>query len=221
MDRRRDDPKFDDDKVRTDITWVFGMISNRHFRVRITPNPSGEDSGEPQHRGGTSEVVDEKVDIERRSRIIVEHYDGVSQEEATRIAELLKEHLTGTFSPRDLQADVETEVDFPHEQIETLVRTEVGSIQTMDRVRGYQDRPGFEEHVFKWTGASDSRTSPICTEVKEEIEARGGAVPLDELQELLRTKAEKYRDEGGTLERMDHWVPHEKCRHIVVRHVDF
>lgn len=88
----------------------------------------------------------------------------------------------------------------------------------MERVQTYL-RQWEPDHVFKLSVSDDDRTHPICREVKAETEERGG-VSFEDLVSLLKEKAEEYKEVGGTRERMDHWVPHERCRHTFVRHFD-
>ena len=167
-------------------------------------------------------AVEDMVNVKRRTEIIQTHYQGVRHQQATKIAEILKENLETTegWSLDDMIQDVADTVDVSEELTRRIIRTEVASITTIDKAQTYLERERSDGFVFKWQGPSDDRTHPICAEVKEEIENRGGGVPLNELQRLLTETARKYENQGGTPERMDHWVPHEKCRHTLNRHIE-
>jgi hypothetical protein len=171
---------------------------------------------------GTEETVEETVNELDRTEIIATYYD-VSHEQARRITDIIQDHLTdeGGYSNRDILQEIQTNLEIADDLAERIVYTEVGSIQVIDTIETYQNRPDADEHLFKLVAPSDHRTHPICEEVKEQVEAQGGGVPLDELQRLLREKAEQYSDEGGTPERMDHWVAYEKFRYTVNRHVEW
>ena len=189
----------------------------------------GTDAGENQEKSSDEsgpfsappeEVLEDQVDIDRRSGIIAEYYD-VTEAEATAIAECLNGHLSGAQSSShfEMLEDVSSIVSLPTDSVEEMIMTESSSISNLRRARSYSQRSNSATYVYDWTGPSDHRTSQICIEAEKEIEEHGGALPLDDLQDLLRETAARYPDEG-TPERMDHWVPHHKCRHVIVRHVE-
>ncbi|MFC6863847.1 hypothetical protein ACFQGE_10255 [Halomicroarcula sp. GCM10025817] len=191
---------------------------------------SGDSSGSDEENesvetGGVFDVpewaVKDRVNVEKRTGIVYEHYD-VTEEQARTIAQKLKEELESTegYSQRSVRSPLEDELDIDDELLETIVWTEMASIEMLDRVNTYLDQETGGE-VYKISGPDDDRTHPVTEEAIEEIEDRGGAVPMKELAEILLEKAEKYEGEGGTPERMEHWVPHERFRFSIVRHVDF
>lgn len=165
-------------------------------------------------------AVEDRVNVERRTQIICDHYD-VEEAQAKVIAEKLKTELEDPsgWAMDPVRHELEEELDLSDDLIETIVWTESASIQVMDTVRNYLER-NEPDHVYKIQASNDSRTHPLIREAADEIEEQSG-VALHELKTILIEKAEKYADEGGTPERMDHWVPHERCRFTVVRHVDF
>ncbi len=166
-------------------------------------------------------AVEDRVNVDKRTTIIHEHYD-VTEDQACIIAQKLKETLESTdgYSQDDIIASLEDEVDLDYGLLETIVWTERASIETMDRVNSYLDRDD-PDSLYKISGPNPDadRTHPVTAEAIEEIEAKGG-VTMEELARVLIEKAEKYEDEGGTPERMEHWVPHEKFRFSIVKHVD-
>lgn len=166
-------------------------------------------------------VVEDRVNVDRRTEIIHEHYPGVDVEEARVIAETLANHMESTdgYSQRAVRDTVEEKVSLDDDLVQTIVWTERASIETIDRVSTYleQERGG---EVYEIQAPMDNRTHPVTREAVEEIEDRGAAVPMEEVAEVLLEKAQKYEGEGGTPERMEHWVPHERFRFSIVRHVD-
>lgn len=160
------------------------------------------------------ESVVDLVDISKRIEIISEHYDKVSARQARTIAKTLKEHLEDTdgYSHNGIKRDLEGKVDIDDELLETIVWTEISSIQMINRIQGYLDSSR-HDHVYKIIVSDNGH--PICVEARDEIEARDG-VTLEELTRILLDNAEEHPD--GTPDRMDHWVPHERCKSAVVRH---
>ena len=158
------------------------------------------------------ELLEGRVNSEKRREIITTHYDSVSSEEARLITEILERHMTGyEISRHEAQKEIHSQTEVSGELAEAILLTETRSIQMLETVRKYQ-----RENVLRsirWMGPDDGDVFPACREVENIVEERGGSIPLNELQGLLREKAEKYAEEGGTPERMDHWVPHEKCRY--------
>lgn len=184
---------------------------------------SEKDQTDATEAGGAFDVpawaVEDRVNTEKRTSIINEHYD-VTKEQAQAIAQTLKENMESTegYRQHDMISSLENELSLSHDQLETIVWTERASIETIDRVNSYLEQNSPDD-VYKLSGADDDRTHPVTREAIDEIEEQGG-VTMEELARILTKKAEKYEDEGGTPERMDHWVPHEKFRFSVVKHVD-
>ena len=166
-------------------------------------------------------AVEDRVNVDKRTEIIHKHYD-VTEREARTIAEKLKEELESTegYSQHYIISDLEDDLDLDYDLLERIVWTERASIETMDRVNTYLEQND-PDKLYKISGPDPDadRTHPISSEVVRETEEKGG-VTMEELARILIQKAEEYEDEGGTPERMDHWVPHEKFRFSIVAHVD-
>lgn len=167
-------------------------------------------------------MVEDKVKVSHRTEIISTHYDEITARQAKEIAQILEKHMTDPdgYRQREIRKEVEDRLELSEELAERIVWTESASIEICDTVQKYKGQMAEwgDEWVFKIPSSNDDRSHPIRVEAIEEIEERG-PLPLDEVHDLLKRKAEKYQDEGGTPERMDHWVPHEKPRYTVVREV--
>lgn len=179
--------------------------------------PAVEDSEAPPHERSEMlldpELLEDKVNVSRRSEIITTHYEDVSPEQARAIADVLERLMTGyELSQNDAKKEIQSATGLPREKVNTIVWTEQRSIQNLDSISRHREDQIASRITFQWSAPGDGDVFPGCREVENIIENRGGSVPADELQSLLREKAEEYSEQGGTPERMDHWVPHERCR---------
>lgn len=185
---------------------------------------SDDESSETEQTDGVFDIpewaVKDRVNVDKRTAIIHEHYS-VNETQARTIAEKLKKEMESTdgYDHYSIRSDLEGELDIDGELLETIVWTERASIETMDSVNTYLEQNDADD-LYKLSATDDDRTHPITREAADEIEAKGG-VTMEKLARILIEKAEKYEDEGGTPERMEHWVPHERFRFAIVRHVDF
>lgn len=157
------------------------------------------------------------VDVERRAGTIMEHYD-LSGEDARAVAEILAEELTREEGyARPMIADrIVREIDLDEERAKELVDTEVASVRNLARVRHYSAQTEGEVR-FRWLDSVGRDDSPVCADIRAAIDD-DGPVTLAELRTLVRETAAEHED--GTPERADDLVPHEQCRHTVVRHVE-
>ena len=182
-------------------SWVSGLLG-------------GEGDATDDGDDGELELA---VDVERRAGSILEHY-GLSGEDARQIAEILAAELGREEGyARSMIADrVARELDMEEGRARTIVDTEVASIRNLARVRKFTDQAGGDVR-FRWVDSVGQDDSPVCADVRSEIDDRG-PVDLDELRSIIREAASEYP--SGTPERADDLVPHERCRHTVVRHVE-
>lgn len=141
-----------------------------------------------------------------------------------KVIEILEDQLTDP-SGWSLGSLIDALIDFypdvEEDEVATIFRNETSALLNQSRERLYELRDDSEEYVYDWIGPTDHRTTEICRGIEEEIEDRGGAVPLDDLKEILRTFALAYEggSEGGTPDRVDAWQPHYQCRRTFVRRV--
>lgn len=147
-----------------------------------------------------------------------DEYNDVPHMAALRVHEIIKDNLTNPngWSIETIADDLTDDFEgISQQQAETIARTEVAAVLNKARSMAY-DASG-EELRFYWSGPSDKHTTDLCEEVKTEIENRGGYVDKQTLKQLLRKKARKFKDDGGTPERVDSFLPHYRCRHTLVR----
>lgn len=164
-------------------------------------------------------VTSDWNDVEERKETIERHYEGISATQARKIAQILCRKFTqGGTSARDMADEVMEQTGLSEERTFEIVNTERTAMSNLRRVQTYSERDDFSEHVFRWIGPNDHRTTEICRGIKRDIESRGGAVPLDILRMLIKEHAEQH--ENGTPERYDEFCPHRECRHTLTRRVD-
>lgn len=174
-------------------------------------NDTNDDSN--NNSPGTDRDDDGVISISTRTEILLEHYD-VTGRDAKTTATLLKETLEGNTGAEldGLINDINEKTDIDRDTAETIAVTERTSIQTADRLQQYRDQGFGSDTVYKVIPDGHD----ICNALSDETDERDG-VPLDELQDLMRKHAESHPD--GTPDRVDHWVVHERCEHVVTRHV--
>ncbi|MFB6143021.1 MAG: hypothetical protein ABEJ30_06730 [Halorientalis sp.] len=175
----------------------------------------GAESGsEATEEGGELEL---RVDVERRAGAIMEHY-GLSGEDARQVAEILATELGREEGyARTMVADrVARELDVSEERARTIVDSEVASVRNLARARQFREQEGHDVRV-RWVDSMGTDDSPVCADVRAAIDERG-AVTLEELREIIREAAADHPE--GTPERADDLLPHEGCRHTVVRHFE-
>jgi tRNA nucleotidyltransferase/poly(A) polymerase len=148
-------------------------------------------------------------------------YKGVPYLAAQQVEEEVKASLTQPqgWSTNSVAKRIRNEFDWMDKrQSEKIARMEVAAVlNTAKSVMFRAAEPQDEMWEYDWVGPDDANTTKICDETKEEIERRGGQVPLDVLQDVLREKAREYRSEGGTPSRVEEYIPHFECRHTLER----
>lgn len=159
---------------------------------------------------------EDSIDVDHLQGVITEFYD-VSQSNSKVIAECIENGYFEGYGYDKITRKVKEEgVALDRDQIYTIVWTELGGVQTRRNIADAheQAKRDFVNGV-EWSVPNDERgCSTVCEATAEEIEVRGGAVSVPVLQEILRTNAEKY---DGTPERMDDWIPHNRCRCTILK----
>jgi hypothetical protein len=183
-------------------SWLAGLFA-------VDDGGEGDDPDE-----GTLDLV---VDVERRAGAIMEHY-GLDGEDARTAAEILDEGVTREEGyARTMIADrVARELDVDADLARTIVDTEVASIRNLARVRKFEQQAD-DGARFRWVDSVGTDDSPVCADVRAAIDDRG-PVSRSELEDAIREAASDHDE--GTPERADDLIPHESCRHTVVRHME-
>ena len=116
------------------LTSVFG--TNREASQKDQTAADGDLNAD------TEETVEETVNNRNRVDIIATYYD-VSREQARQITDIIQNHLTdeGGYSNRDILQEIQTDLEITDDLAERIVYTEVGSIQVIDTIETYQNRP--------------------------------------------------------------------------------
>lgn len=190
--------------------WVSGLLGGA---------PAGDE--DPSGAGPPADADDGglrlSVDVDRRAAAIAGQYD-LPEADARRLAEILADEVEREAGyAREMIADrVGRELDLDAERARAIVDTEVASIRNLARAERFE-RLGGDDVRVRWVDSAGRDDSPVCADVRGAIDERG-PVTVDELRELLRDAAGAHPD--GTPERADDLVPHERCRHTPVRHVE-
>lgn len=147
-----------------------------------------------------------------------DEYNDVPHMAGLKVHEIIKDNVTDIngWSIETIANDLTDEFEgISDNQAETIARTEVAAVLNDARAKAYEASD--VELDFYWSGPDDEHTTDLCTEIKQEIENRGGYVSMDTLRKILRRKARKYRSDGGLPERVSSLLPHYSCRHTAVR----
>lgn len=164
------------------------------------------------------------LDRQGRADIIARQYDEVTLGEAEEIAGILMDHKLdnhGFRSPAKIVDEVNASMDHLNTPlVEELVRTEIASIRILGSLQGYTSQDRSHEFRYKLLKRTTHAAHPVLATALDELDRRGGAVSLARLQDLLRDAATRHESEGGTPERMDHWVAYRCPEYAVVRDLD-
>lgn len=160
---------------------------------------------------------EDSIDPDYLQDTIVDYYD-VSEPDAEVTAVCIKEgYFEGYGYDKITRNAKEAGVELERDEIHTIVWSELGGVQTRRNIADAHERVTESDFVIgvEWSVPDDERgCSPVCEATAEEIDDRGGAVSVPELQKILRRNAEKNDD--GTPKRMDNWIPHKECRCTVI-----
>lgn len=181
------------------------------FREQVWPDdmnksPSWQSDDDVTQQ--TQEWVDAVFDMRDP---MYDSYDEIPQSAGLRVKEEIRDSLTQSqgWSLDSVASGIEDEFDFLERyQAERIARQEVAAVLNEAVEISLQARP--EEPEVDWVGPDDGSTTELCEEVKNEV---NGGVKLSKLQEILRRKAEEY--DYGTPRRVDQFVPHFLCRHMI------
>lgn len=167
-------------------------------------------------------VLEKLREIIEEEDLIWDSYARLPPSAQRKIEDILEENLTQPqgWSLQSLVDDMEEE--FPEADTEYLMevaRNETSAVLNNAREEAYEEREDSESYVYSWVGPVDHRTTDTCLSIAERIEDRGGAVPMDDLKEILLEEARAHSDAEGTPGRAEDFVPHWNCRRTMVRRV--
>lgn len=170
------------------------------------------------------EFVKEVIRQVIQNDVVWDDFSGYTRQAARAIQNSLRDNLTQPqgWSIESLVRDLQSIYPgMDDEQAHNIARTETSAVLNSAREEAYKKRPQAANYVYYWSGPADHRRTDVCKEIVNEVESRGGSVPMNELRSILRSKARKYEntDQGGTPERVSEWCPHYQCRHTFVRDV--
>lgn len=178
-------------------------------------NDRGEGSDRNDHHGILSSNLGtdaSSLQVARLSSVIEEYY-GTSSDDAKVLAEMVKEGLEEGLGYGKISRMAEDEgVELSRDEIMTILWTEKAGFRTRESVRRYNQQ---EQAVdVDWLVPRDhDGVSPVCIEISDEIDRRGGSVSLEELHTIIREQAQKHAE--GTPERVDDWIPHKRCKSAI------
>lgn len=166
-------------------------------------------------------------EVIRRPDVVWSDYSTAESQDATQaVRHVLEQEMTqpSGWTLGGVADGLRRELDLSQSEALDIARNETASVLNVARAEAVEDYAREvdqdpEEYLFDWVGPTDHRTTPICRETEAEIEARGGAVTLQELKGILMAKAKEHADDGGTPERVDEFHPHFNCRRTFVRRV--
>lgn len=183
-------------------SWLAGLLTAEE------PSTGDEETAD--------RALELRVDVDRREGSIMEQYD-LAAEDARRIAEILDAelHREDGYARTMIVDRIVREVDVDEDRARTIVDTEVASIRNLARVRKFTAQT--DDVRLRWIDSVGKDDSAVCADVRAAIDEEG-PVTVERLRELIREAAAEY--EEGTPERAGDLIPHESCRHTVVRHVD-
>lgn len=153
---------------------------------------------------------------------IWDDFKGIPESAVLRLRQEFKENMTQPqgWSVGSLVSDLVDEfAGIDEDQASVIVRNESAAILNSTREEVYKEREDADEYEYYWSGPSDHRTTECCKFIKSEIESYGGSVSLQMLKDILDTAATRFKEQGGTPERVKDFVPHYQCRHTFVRKV--
>lgn len=104
----------------------------------------------------------------------------------------------------EMQDRIMQDFGVDEQEAEVLARSTTQNMVSEAAEEGYKQRD--DPPLVKWPEINDGRDSDVCMAIVDEVESRGGAVPIDELKEIVHAKADEYDlDARG-------WSPHPQCR---------
>jgi hypothetical protein len=174
-----------------------------------------------ENDGEVPEYAREAVKQALKSNVVWSGYDELPPSAQAYVMEVLREAMVeeGGWTLEELIDRIVERYDVPESYAANVMRNESAAVLNEAREQVYEERADSDKYVYDWIGPNDHRTTDTCLEIEEEIEDRGGAVPMDVLKDILYAKAREHSDEEGTPGRARNFQPHFQCRRTFVRRV--
>lgn len=133
----------------------------------------------------------DRVDPDRRAKILAEHYDELSEEQAADLAEILQFELDGsTYSPGNIRRQF-TEIDgLESNWAREIANVEITSIQLEESVHRYLLRD-FETEVERLL-PGDGDVHPVCEATAMEVDEHDG-VSVADLHTILKQQPSAFK----------------------------
>lgn len=149
-------------------------------------------------------------------------FESLPIEDIRDLEALIETRLTQPqgWSIESLARDIEQEFHLTEDAAVGIAADTSHNVLNTAKEEAYDTMEGSEEFEFDWLNPNDHRTTPVCQEIQEEINDRGGSVTKPVLKQILMAKAEKYEgtsEGGGTPDRVQFWEPHYQCRSTFAR----
>lgn len=163
--------------------------------------------------------IDKKaLDAILNEGVLFDAYTGIQQNLVKDINEIITESIR---TPRKFSIDMITNslqqtVNKHRWELRRIARSETTIAANTGKSTAYRKADPEGNKTYKWRVLpfNKKRSSPICQEIKAEVDKHGGSLPIDELRDLINKISIKHL--GPTWKSRD-WLPHPNCRSILER----
>lgn len=202
-------------KVLDETVWKMQVRTRRHIEDLYK---SGHEYVEKLIKRSIdfSKVDELAINAILNKHVLWDSYENLSKSTSDKINEIITESYTDpkTFSIQNLVKKIRNVADEEAYRLERLVRTETRTASQKGREMGFRKADPENNYLYKWSVRHDARTSPVCKEIETIVNKEGGSVPLDRLNEILKTTSIRH---GGKNWKYRDWTPHINCRSSLVR----
>ncbi|MGP8322421.1 MAG: phage minor head protein [Methanosarcinaceae archaeon] len=198
--------------------YILRMTGNRKLLISVSTLAS---FNEKNNLTGWKPESPEKIAYEEREMVdavaqTYPQFENMTLGESTATHDTIFNGFEDGKSVDQIAKQIERDTGVPFEHARIIVRTEESGITNALRLDRFQDRDPFGEFRYGWVGASDHRTTKICTNIKLRIkkEGKGKGVPLKRLLAIVEEESIKGNPPTWQYRQL---IPHIQCRHSLVR----
>ncbi len=160
---------------------------------------------------GFGDLDKNAVELLANSKVLTEAYDGMSKALSEKLNSIIAEaYRTGELDINKIVSRMKQAASEEEYKLRRIARTETTKVSNLARYNSYVKADPEGKALYKWIGPDDSRTTPICKEIKEKTKH---GVTLQELKRIIYETAKKYNPDFEPGE----FLPHINCRHTFVR----